>query len=150
VSDAQRTCTHCSSLVPAPRRVCGPCRQRRDSERYSARVVRVDRRKQSAVLGRAGTAVERFMVKVRIDEDGCWRWLGALNGLGYAQFAAGPTKRAHRWSYTHFVGPIPDGMQLDHLCAVRDCVNPEHLEPVTAAENSRRSRARASALAASA
>jgi hypothetical protein len=42
---------------------------------------------------------------------------------------------AHRWSYEHFVGPIPEGLHIDHLCRVRRCVNPDHLEPVTPKEN---------------
>ena len=76
----------------------------------------------------------------RIDKNGaggCWLWLGATNRDGY-----GPTKPkgdklrvAHRVIYEMLVGPIPDGLQLDHLCRVRPCVNPEHLEPVTCREN---------------
>lgn len=66
----------------------------------------------------------------------CWLWKGALY-LGYGRIKVGrsQTFMAHRWSYEHFVGPIPEGKQLDHLCRVRHCVNPAHLEPVTIAEN---------------
>lgn len=78
------------------------------------------------------------------DQDGprsCWLWrLGAPRAAGgYALFFAGGRQwLAHRWLYTQAVGPIPAGLVLDHLCAVRHCVNPAHLEPVTLGENSRR------------
>lgn len=68
---------------------------------------------------------------------GCWRWTGAKNGSGYA---SGINTPAYRVAYEWLVGPIPTGMQLDHLCRQRDCVNPHHLEPVTKAENLRRAR----------
>lgn len=80
-------------------------------------------------------AFVRSMVKV--DEQGCWLWQGHINpdtGYGYRQ-VRGKTWRAHRFSYVHFVGEIPDGLVLDHLCRVRHCVNPDHLEPVTPQEN---------------
>lgn len=69
----------------------------------------------------------------------CWVWQGATraNGYGSVQYCGAPD-RAHRAYYRHFVGPIPDGLALDHLCFVTNCVNPSHLEPVTAAENTRR------------
>lgn len=61
--------------------------------------------------------------------DGCWYWTGHLNPDGY-----GPHRRAYRLH----VGPIPAGYHLDHLCGVRHCVNPAHLEPVTPRVNSQR------------
>lgn len=71
----------------------------------------------------------------------CWPWLGPLTKDGYGTFtpyqdgASTRTRLAHRWAYEHFIGPVPAGMVLDHLCRTRGCVNPEHLEPVTQAEN---------------
>jgi hypothetical protein len=74
-------------------------------------------------------------------EDGCWLWRGAFNCDGYPSSGGErfgvPT---YRTVYEWMVGEIPDGMELDHLCRVRACVNPHHLEPVTHAENLRRAR----------
>lgn len=66
----------------------------------------------------------------------CWRWPGKLNDSGYGVLSvAYGNALAHRYSYELFVGPIPDGLVIDHLCRVRECFNPTHLEPVTPAEN---------------
>ena len=71
--------------------------------------------------------------------DSCWLWTGTLDTCGYGQIKSkGKTLKAHRFAYELLVGPIPDGLQLDHLCRVRNCVNPDHLEPVTQTENVRR------------
>lgn len=72
----------------------------------------------------------------------CWLWTGARvrNGYGTARIE-GRNGVIHRWVYEQLVGPIPAGMQLDHLCRVRHCCNPDHLEPVTHTENCRRARA---------
>lgn len=92
-------------------------------------------------------AIERFNKKTTPGANGCIEWTGGLNGAGYGQFYVGtstPGRRAegetgkgyaHRWSYEYHVGPIPQGMHLDHLCRNRKCVNPAHLEPVTIGEN---------------
>jgi hypothetical protein len=72
-------------------------------------------------------------------QTGCWGWTASLKGGGYGQwFSQGKPCYAHRAVYELLVGPIPDGMTLDHLCRIRHCVNPDHLEPVTRGENVRR------------
>ncbi len=71
----------------------------------------------------------------------CWLWTGAIMHGGYGQIRLRPgtrTMNTHRFAYELLVGPIPDGLHLDHLCRVPRCCNPLHLEPVTQAENSRR------------
>lgn len=79
-----------------------------------------------------------YVDKGETDED-CWLWNGATQATGYGICRhEGKTRRAHRVVYTLLVGEIPEGLHLDHLCRVRSCVNPKHLEPVTNAENGRR------------
>jgi hypothetical protein len=83
----------------------------------------------------------RFWAQVDKTED-CWIWTGFVGRSGYGYISVrGLKKVAHRYGYELTVGPIPDGLQLDHLCRVRTCVNPAHLEPVTLAENVRRGNA---------
>lgn len=76
----------------------------------------------------------------RTDRTGeCWLWLGKKTADGYGQLRiGGKTYLTHRLSYEVFVGRIPDGLVIDHLCRVHECLNPEHLEPVTAAVNTLR------------
>jgi hypothetical protein len=88
----------------------------------------------------ASPALDRLDAKISPEPNtGCWLWTGCLTSKGYGHF--GLNRRAilaHRAAYELLVGPIPSGLELDHLCRVRSCVNPAHLEPVTHAENVRR------------
>ena len=79
--------------------------------------------------------MDHFWAKVD-KTDTCWLWTSTLNWDGYGQIRMqGKMRIAHRLSYETLVGPIPGGLELDHLCKVRNCVRPDHLEPVTHAEN---------------
>lgn len=80
---------------------------------------------------------DRFMAFVMPEPNsGCWLWMGCLNTHGYAKFqVSGHGIAGSRWAYQHFVGLIPEGLQIDHKCRVRCCVNPDHLRPLTQKEN---------------
>lgn len=82
----------------------------------------------------------RMAAKITVDEAGCWLWTGWMDRDGYGRTwtSDGTKPRTHRVSYEQLVGPIPDGFQIDHLCRVRACCNPEHLEAVTREENNMR------------
>lgn len=93
-------------------------------------------------LNRA-TPVERVLYRTALMPNGCWIWRGTTNGEGYGYVRVGATMiGVHRVTYEALVGPIPDGLHLDHVkdrgCTSTLCVNPAHLEPVTNAENLRR------------
>lgn len=80
----------------------------------------------------------RFPIGYVIQENGCWEWVGCHSSGGYGAIGVwgqGRVTRAHRWMYERERGVIPKGMQIDHLCRNRGCVNPDHLEPVTHREN---------------
>lgn len=87
-----------------------------------------------------GTPMQRLVAKfVPEPNSGCWLWTASCDSKGYGKiYVNGKLVGAHRVAYELFVGPIPDGLHIDHLCRVRCCVNPSHMEPVTHAENIRR------------
>jgi len=72
-------------------------------------------------------------------DDACWLWQGAISTDGYGLFWLTKSRKAHRVAYELVKGEIPAGLTLDHLCRVRNCVNPDHLEPVSNYENLMRS-----------
>lgn len=99
-------------------------------------------------VGRNGIIVrppiDRLRAKLRRDpKTGCDEWTGALDRKGYARIAMGAHRnaQAHRVAYEAERGPIPPGLTIDHLCRNKACCNPDHLEPVTFAENTRRENA---------
>lgn len=84
------------------------------------------------------TVAEKVAYNYRVDGD-CWRWIGAHRRGGYGQIQVqGVTKSVHRIAYELWKSPIPEGLEIDHLCRVRDCINPDHLELVDHRENLRR------------
>lgn len=117
-------------------------RNESDARRFASNIAdeRPDRRRTG--MGRRSTPVaDRIRTNSSVDpETGCWMWSGPPSNRGYAHITIGNRpKLAHRASYEAFVGPIPDGLVIDHLCRTPMCVNPGHLEPVTQRENVLRS-----------
>ncbi len=87
-------------------------------------------------------ARERIERRYHVNSEGCWIWTGGTKAAGYGAFTFDhKTWQAHRFVYGVLVGHIPEGLELDHLCRNRICVNPAHLEPVTRKENVRRANA---------
>lgn len=88
---------------------------------------------------------ERILRRRLITESGCWEYLGARTPFGHGNMSVGSQtdgtsriRKVHAVAYEIWVGPIPEGLELDHLCRNPPCFNPEHLEPVTHQENLRR------------
>jgi hypothetical protein len=79
---------------------------------------------------------ERFHEKW-VEDGECWRWTAAFSNRGYSAYRE---SSGHRYSYAIHVGPIPDGLEIDHLCRNKWCVNPDHLEAVTPSENTLRAK----------
>lgn len=101
---------------------------------------------RSAQLDKAGRVrpstpdVVRFERQIRPGDGGCWEWTGHTNKRYGIMDGHGRVRHiAHRWSYEYHRAPIPEGLEIDHLCRNRTCVNPWHLEPVTGEINRRRS-----------
>lgn len=131
---AERTCT--IEGCERPHKARGWCRLHYRRWTTTGDPERVDRPRID------GTEAERFWPRVDKQPDGCWLWTASIDGHGYGQFRAnGTTVKAYRWAYEDIIGPVPDGLELDHLCRVRLCVNPDHLEPVTHKVNMERAAA---------
>jgi hypothetical protein len=110
------------SRLPSPQgRTCANARRRR------ARMKR--------------DSLDRFWSHVVVLPTGCWLWTGSAHPERYGLFYFDKNRRvfAHKWAYMALIGEYPQGLHLDHLCRVRPCVNPAHLEPVTPAINNKRS-----------
>lgn len=88
-------------------------------------------------------AVERILAGSVAGRNGCVLWTGHVNHAGYGYISVKHRKKSvHRLAFSGFKGAIPEGLEIDHLCRVRNCVNPVHLEAVTHSENLLRSERR--------
>jgi len=89
--------------------------------------------------------LRRFTDKIEFyPKTGCWLWMGAIKGNGYGWFRSNKDRRippvfVHRFAYTFFIGSIPDGCVVDHVCCIKDCCNPRHLQAISQSENVTRS-----------
>lgn len=147
---AELRCCECQSDKVAYRgkMLCRPC-YRRDVKKRKAAGTFAPRVSTDATR-------ERLLSRVKYEPNGCWSYTGGLTPTGYGTFGAhtpsGYACTAHRAAYELLVGPIPEGMWIDHACHTRDaactggdgclhrrCINPEHLELVTPQENTLRS-----------
>jgi hypothetical protein len=142
---AQTRCKRGHAFTPENTRIYRGKRCCRECGRLHCRVAYAPKRK--GVRGRSlRERIELFSIPE--PNTGCWLWLGNVNKRsGYGTLGVGQRSRgekctvyAHRASYETYRGPIPERMHIDHLCRVRCCVNPDHLEVVIQAENNRRSR----------
>lgn len=95
----------------------------------------LEHRRPSGHGGRPGLPIADY-----IEFGDCWQWTGYIDEKGYGRVGyEGLRHKAHRLVFERLVGLIPPGLELDHLCGNRACVNPDHLEPVTHQQNTRRS-----------
>lgn len=93
-----------------------------------------------SVSPRPVTTLDRIRARAIVDDAGCWLWQGSTNGYYGHLSVDGVLALAHRAAWAAVHGPIPSGLEIDHLCRVMLCCNPDHLEPVTHEENMRRRR----------
>lgn len=106
---------------------CKPCRlELSRAQRKSERRIRP-------------TPIQRLEAKLERRPNGCWNWTGLLDRDGYGKMKVdGKTVRPHRFAYENARGPIPCGLELDHLCRNPRCANPDHLEAVDTRTNTLR------------
>jgi HNH endonuclease len=136
-------CKHGHEFTPAntyfdPKRIgvryCRTCAAERKAKMRAQRWA-IRRERLHPLLRELDGLTVSFLEKVKIDESGCWLWTGHITDFGYGDASH---RRAHRALYEVAIGPIPHGFEVDHICRVRHCVKPAHLEAVTGDENRER------------
>jgi len=144
LSPAGRYCEHKMTTANTYVRPSGA----RECRRCKADAVMRGSRKRGVKLASVIPIEERLIGKMSVDGNGCWIWLAAKDSSGYGRIGTSSykTESAHRVVYRLVRGEIPAGLDLDHLCRIRACCNPDHLEPVTRAENLRRGAGRGGVL----
>jgi hypothetical protein len=127
-------CTHCGVTLPYR-----PPGRRQFKQPYCSHECFKAAHRPSSLWELCSTRIEPL-------PSGCWRWTGCISRAGYGRVRVGGTKgklwQAHRAVYEHYRGPVADGLELDHLCRNRWCVNPDHVEPVSHVINVRRGESR--------
>jgi hypothetical protein len=142
-SDRRRFCSQRCGYLNRRKletRICPYCQQPfvvkpADRQRCCSKICGA--RRAAPTRGPRFAAIDRFCRLVAPQTNGCWYWQGKRQRSGYGRFAIRHARctMAHRWAYEYFIGPIPAGLEIDHLCRTRWCVNPLHLEAVTPAVN---------------
>jgi hypothetical protein len=108
------------------------CNKQAKHRGYCAACYSRLRKDDTLPLLKRPTLEERLFSRCKENEAGCWIWTGAKAGTGYGHIVVkGRGRPAHRVMYEFLIADVPEGLDLDHLCRTRDCVNPWHLEPVT-------------------
>lgn len=120
-------------------RECFTCRRAAGRDRHRAQVIAANPQgPDPSLIWDRGVPVDVWK-RITVAETGCWLWTGSLNRAGYGRTTHGGEGRrynsTHGLMYRLLIGQVPDGLELDHLCRVRHCCNPAHLEPVTHREN---------------
>lgn len=126
-------------------KICSLCKKEKPySDFYKKSSKEVDKRRSRCIECCTnglppGPVPVSPLERYKINENGCWIWTGAIHKSGYGQMKwKGQSTVAHRVLYSVLVGEIPKGFVIDHLCNVKLCVNPEHLEAVTPSVNTQR------------
>lgn len=136
---SKRTCTY--EDCERPHDSLGYCKTHADQVRRGREPYPIGSRpgggsKRPVRFASPDDVIQQLDTLTSVDDNGCWLWTDRVNHYGYGVYSCrGKTGFTHRTTFTHFVGPIPDGHEIDHICWNRLCCNPDHLRAVTRKQN---------------